>query len=204
MKNSKLSPKFVMAIAMVLVSIAIYSFTYFDIYRKSESVVILSRNIVDTNTESEKVRKMTSVIREVEPYIAKTQALVLPADGIVSLIETIENLEKQTGANVKIISINAPEHKDKVEKGAKIEYAPTVLSISANGSWASIYKVLGLLENLPYQSSLNKVKLVRTGVGVFEPQSNKTTNPTDKVVSKSKAPQELWSLVCELTVLSVK
>ena len=218
MKTNRSSPKFIIALVMVLVSIGIYSYTYFDIYRKSDSVTTLGKSIADANTESERVKKMTTVIKDVEPYIEKAQKIVLPADGIVTLIESIENLEVQTGANVTILSINSPEHKDKIEKGAKIEFAPTVLSISANGSWTSIYKVLGLLENLPYQSSLNKVRLTRTGVGIFEQQINKpglsgaisvsgsqsSSKLAGKTVVKSSAPQELWALVCELTVLSVK
>ena len=79
----------------------------------------------------------------------------IPADRVVSFIESIEALGPAAGSTVVLSSISADQMQGAVPGAIGKAHA----AVDVRGSWPSVMKTLMLAEALPYQSSIDRISL---------------------------------------------
>ncbi len=118
----------------------------------------------------------------------KISELFLGQDSIVDFIQMIEGLMKNvdvTGSVDSVVEQNTPEldalGKEKIN-----------MVVSAKGNWSGLINLLGLLERLPYKSTVNSFSL-RNDEVTLEATKGKTATTT-----------KVWKLQVNLDVWAVK
>ncbi len=76
---------------------------------------------------------------------------ILPENGVVDFLSQIESIKNEQGVMLKTDSLTIEPVDATFEK--------LVVTISVSGQYVSVLRVLELLEQLPYQSSIRKVSL---------------------------------------------
>jgi Tfp pilus assembly protein PilO len=111
-------------------------------------------------------------------------ASVLPADGSVSFIEQVENVAKKenVGLHVGGVSLSAPTDIPSTASG----FEDLDLSLSVQGSWASVYQFIATIESFPYRIDVTNVSI------------------NQSIYGTGKQTQSFWSGSISLLVLKVK
>lgn len=90
---------------------------------------------------------------------ARLRSLFIPSTAAVQLIEALEGIGTQTGADVSLSSISA----DNLDASASGTVGSVSARVSAEGSWSSVMRSLKLVENLPYPVTVSQVALSSGG-----------------------------------------
>ncbi|MDB5204772.1 MAG: hypothetical protein JWP09_800 [Candidatus Taylorbacteria bacterium] len=118
----------------------------------------------------------------------KIAALFLGQDSIVDFIQNIEDLMKGVGVSGSVDSVveQAVPELDAAGK-EKIN-----MVVSAQGDWSGLINLLGLLERLPYKSTVNSFSLRYADVVV------------EATKKKAASTNKVWQLKVNLDVWAVK
>jgi|GEM_PF-2927739 len=115
---------------------------------------------------------------------ARLESFIVPSEGIVNLIETIEKIGKDVNAPIELSAIGS----EPVAGNSGLSYFKARLK--ASGSWASVLRALTILENMPHGVTLRNVEVAQS----TEPAATPSTVRAPKV----------WDLSLEIRVLTRK
>jgi Tfp pilus assembly protein PilO len=128
---------------------------------------------------------MKLLLDDVGPDVEKIKTRIVDVNGTVPFISQLEALAKDAGATMVISTV---EVKKAETEGDGFEYL--TMSITSQGSWNSIYRLITMIESLPYKVAISKVTLKQetyTGQG-----------------GESAAPTSGWSAGINMGVLKRK
>ncbi len=115
-------------------------------------------------------------------------ALFLGQDSIVDFIQTIESVMKDVGVSGSVDSVVEQSFPELDASGKeKIN-----MVISAEGDWSGLVNLLGLLERLPYKSTVNSFSLRYADVMV------------EATKKKAASTTKVWQLKVNLDVWAIK
>ena len=122
-------------------------FTFFFIYQKIESINKTSDQILaEWQKEAlrrDEIKSLNKSIKVIEQERALLETHFAQSSDVVPFLNTIEGLGLKVGANAEVTLVDIP--KDSI--GLMVE-------MNASGKFESIYKLLMLLENSPYELEL--------------------------------------------------
>ncbi len=172
----------VFAVAAFAVAVLGYSFLRSKVFAQVEQTAKVTKNIAVIEEKKRREQDVASAYAKLEEERRLLTSYVVSKDGIVNFIEMIEKIGADTSTGLEISGIT-----DEVE----LELAgETVVGhfkarLEGSGKWANVMRALVLVEHMPYNISLNNIRLsASTAAG--------TT--TSKV----------WDLSLDIRVLTVK
>ncbi len=104
---------------------------------------------------------MTKLLRTEGESIGKLQNRIVAKEGTISVIEFIESLARGQGLAIQVSGVREEEFEPNKEM-----YEYLNLTLSAQGSWAGMYRFLAILENLPYKTVLSSAVLGASNEGL--------------------------------------
>ena len=146
---------FVVASLVALVSIGVFVGARLFLGSRVGRAAVLADTFAREAKQDERLRSLKQALANTE--IERAQLFgehLVAADGVVPFIERIEGLGALAGVEVEINSIGVgalPENETTLERLS--------LELRAAGSWAAIYRFLGLVESLPLPVVFEDIRL---------------------------------------------
>jgi len=133
-------------------------FAFLALYMKiAENNQVAEQAILDWETEldrREDIKSLERTLKSIEKEKFSFESHFADGSDIVPFLNTIEKSAGAVGADLEITSVDAPGDAEALFLEAK-----------AKGSFESLYKLLSLLENSPYELELHYAYLNRPGTG---------------------------------------
>lgn len=145
-----------------ILAMTCYLFVFVEVKRKNEHVSSLANEIEVKSTAENAQHSAKALVAETASLRSKLQGFVVGNDEAVSFIEMLEVTARDIGADATIDSVT-PGDLDQ----PNLESLRLVLKIK--GTWLEAVRYLGLLELLPFQSTVERVKVSRSGDGGSDP-----------------------------------
>lgn len=138
-------------IILVVFSITLYVLGYNMVqkeYIKVSDLILQSKQGVQ---ETEQLQSTKHLINETKTQREKLDKYFITADEIVVFIEQIESLGEFTGVSFDLSSVDAVN-----ENGDAL-----LLKFTTYGSWQDTYYLLALIESLPYNIDIERVRIIK-------------------------------------------
>lgn len=117
----------------------VFVFLYKDINNKKEAIQIAQEKWQTETTRRENIKFLIDSVESIKTEKTLLDSHFVQSSDVVPFLDTIEGLAKNVGANAEVISV------DVVKDNSSL-----VVQMSASGSFETIYKLILLLENSPY------------------------------------------------------
>ena len=117
----------------------VFIFLYKDINNKKEMIQIAQERWQAEASRRENVKSLLNSVQSIKTERTLLDTHFVQSSDIVPFLDTIEELAKNVGANAEVISVDVA--KDNLS---------LVVQMSASGSFETIYRLILLLENSPY------------------------------------------------------
>lgn len=140
-----------------LIAFSVYGVLVYAIDAQHKSSLALLEDAVKDSAVNEKVLSERALLRDVEEDHRRVARAFLGRDDIVALLSQIEGLAQKTGASVEVTSVSDVPADEKNTEA--FPYGSIRLSVSADGSWSSVFQTLALLEHTPYAFWFDQVTL---------------------------------------------
>ncbi len=176
------------SLILAFLSALIYAYFYNSLNESKKDVA----NFYEATRAAEvKLKNLQDIEQNLRVTVAEGEtvsALFLRHDSIVNFIQTIEGLMKEVGVTGSVDSVTEDSS---VESNAPGKEKLTLV-ISSNGKWSGMVNLLGLLERLPYKSTINSFTLTNV-------------KTEDSIVNgKKKSGVREWQLKVGMIVWAVK
>lgn len=159
--------KFFIAIAILAVSLLSYGGGLYLIHRADAHLVALSATIVETELNTREAESLSRFARSLGEERALIEERFVKSADLVTFLGEIEAVARQSGVVLSIDSVGeeqvllpgATAPKQKVENPAALYYPSIALSLSAVGGWGDVMRFVGMIESMPYGTTVKKVYL---------------------------------------------
>lgn len=102
----------------------------------------------------DEIRSLERSILEIEVERGELETHFAQSSNVVPFLDTIERLATNAGANSEVTSVDVSSEKSELE-----------VALTAQGSFASIYKFIRLLENSPYEIEIDSFNVEKGTAG---------------------------------------
>jgi hypothetical protein len=143
-------------VLLLLLVLGILMFLYIKTKKDFAEMKSLSSSVFEYSKQSEQILNLRTNSEKFRGDIAKINGYLVSSGGEVDFIEKIENLARKQNLSSEITSVSIDN--DKVLYKDGLEYL--VLNLKTYGSWNSTFTFLSMLENMPYNISVEKAGFV--------------------------------------------
>lgn len=154
MKN-KVNIIFIISILGAIISGSLYSFFYVKLMNDEKSAILLQNKFIENESVLKDLDKIERNLNVTLNESEKINILFVQPDAVVIFIQKVEDIFKQTGVAGEVASVS--EEKLSTLDAGDQKRILTVLS--AEGDWNDLTKLLGLLEKLPYRSTIDSMTM---------------------------------------------
>lgn len=126
----------------------LYSYVFIDIKSKNEHTALLSEEIATMTREQDEIDNLKKTVAFTETKRSDLSTHFVDGSNPAPFLDAIENLGVSSDTVVVITSVEQPKQSNTLG-----------VSFLATGSFDSIYRLIRLLENLPYKIKIEKVFL---------------------------------------------
>lgn len=158
MQHSRTKFLAVVSLSIFLVSVIGCASFFFIVSKKEASYVERNEERVQNKFYMESVRTLMGSLEETADERVYLVSRIPTEDSVVNLITLIESLGKEQGVALTIDALNI--------KPVNATFETLFVNLTVKGSHESVLHTLKLLENIPYQSRVNKVQMTRIGENV--------------------------------------
>jgi len=141
---------------LILIFVGIYIFIFIKIKDYNQNIAYLENEIFLQQDKQQKMSLMNNMIEENKDYIDLVENSVIPKDGNVPFIETIESLASENNLVMTIQSLSFEDSEGLNDKGMTL----FKIRSTTKGSWANTYSFLALLEALPLSLKIENLALI--------------------------------------------
>jgi hypothetical protein len=159
---------FILIIGVLVMAGLCYALFYLT-KSKIEETATIEAQALEESAYQERTRALKNLIRDVDPDVQKLYSHVVAPDGAVAFIDAAETLARGSGISIATQSVDVEEATEN-----KDLYENLVLIFTSKGSWSNTYHFLSLLENLPYQLTIEHVAM--THDGSFDPNAKNVSS----------------------------
>ena len=149
------TPLLILAISVTILVAGVYAYMRHAVVSSTGRAVI-ARDIVrveELNKGHEK--DVAELYESTKDDRNKLSKFFVPSENVVTFIEALEKLEKDSGGTMAITSIEADDLKGK-EQGT---FGAFRAHVDVEGSWQAVMKALFLSELIPFKSKIDNVRL---------------------------------------------
>jgi hypothetical protein len=149
MKKTAYSP-IIVASLIFLGSLGLFGVEYYLLDTAEAQVTDLQKQVADKKVELEKAARARSALTTLGPNEEIINSYLLNKDDIVTFLENVQSTGKAIGATAQVVSVSD----EKVAGHPRIS-----VSLLISGSFDSVMRTVGMLENSSYDSTLTSVTL---------------------------------------------
>jgi hypothetical protein len=155
MKN-KINLIFGISIISALACASLYFYFYFRLLNSQEEVMALHTKSLESKKNLEDLNKIENNLNKTLAESNKLNILFVQKDAAVSFIQNIEKIFKEVQVIGEVSSVSE-EKFTHIDGGEQVKIL-TVLAVQ--GDWNNLIKLVGLLEQLPYRSTIEGVTFI--------------------------------------------
>jgi hypothetical protein len=156
--NKRLNIIFILTLSTAIITAGLYVYFYNTLAGNKQEA---NNFYTESKASQAKLKNLDNIEQNLKKTIVdgdKISALFVRQDSIVDLIQNIENLMKDTGVTGSVDSVS----EDTTIELDALGKEKLNMVITANGKWSGMVNLLGLLEKLPYKSTINSFSLINT------------------------------------------
>lgn len=163
--------------ALLLLSAGATAFFFYLVQEEKAAYreMVVEREIVKTRQAS--LKKLLETLTETKDDRETLTTRILKDQEVIDFLALVESVGKEQNVTLETESLTVQPINDAFES--------LVINLSVTGSYASVVHVLKLLEQVPYQSGIQKVTLARD-VEREEDSANEWKGTFEIVVTKFK------------------
>jgi len=152
--NFKFFTKSMIVILLIFILVGMAFGFKFIVNKKAVEVEQIGQDLALASHKRENLSKLKRSLSDMEGDIIKINNFTLEKEKLVLFIEDLENLSSQAGVEVLV---------DSVKEGEQ-----TVFVVKASGSFSSLHRLVGLIENMPYPILIEDLNLEKLPEGVWQ------------------------------------
>lgn len=145
-KNKRLLALFSLINIMFL---GVYGYLFYVVASKNTETVVLYTTSHQQASDKEKIQELDRTIKDTEKERNNLSAYFVTKTSAVTFIEQIEKIGKNAGVDLSVNSVSGDA------KGG----GTTQLAFSAAGTFSDIYRLIALVESMPYKVTLKKADM---------------------------------------------
>lgn len=149
----------VLAVTVLLVVIAVNLYMRQKVGVSVDHAVLAHDIVVAEQQNVANEQGLAQIYQSTTDARTRLRSLFIPSDQAVQLIEALEGIGNETGADVNLSAISA----DNLDTATSGTVGSVDAHISAEGSWSAVMRSLKLVENLPYPVNVSSVSVVSGG-----------------------------------------
>lgn len=184
----------ILAIGAFILSILVYVFVYRTVISQAKKSAELSLKVSQDSERKKHEEDLQSIYDNTSSDREKIKSFLISQDKVVNFIEEIEKIGKDTDTDLSISSINAEDLSAKAE--GETGYLTAI--IETKGKWQNVMRAFELIENIPYSTSLNNVRLEAGKVIPSGLQAPSKSSTKEKITASD------WVLSVEIKALMSK
>lgn len=182
MKNNH-SLLLIFAIIVTLFVATVYGYMYYRL-EVSAQKILDSQSIIQSNELArQREKSFLETYKATATKWSSLQDLFIQSNKVVDFIEIVESYGPLTKTELAISSISA----DNLDNSPAGKEGKIQMHINVKGQWNSVMRVLSLLENLPYKSTI----------------SNFRANANVNSSAKGSEPKSVWDMSLDLQVAMI-
>jgi hypothetical protein len=181
----------ILCILLTTASVGVYVYLFKKINQFKSDVVVINQKILTEEANLKNLETAEKNLKTIVDEGDKLATLYIDHENIVDFIQMVESLIKKGNLIGQVVSVSdvASQDLDYMNK------EKLMLVINAKGDWLDVYKLVGLLEKLPYKASVENV-------GLTYSRKDKIINAPDSKVEF--APKEVWETNIKMYVWAKK
>lgn len=152
MKN-KINLIFGISIISALVCASLYFYFYFRLLNSQEEVMTLHTKSLESKKNLDDLNKIENNLNKTLSESNKLNVLFVQKDAVVSFIQSVEKIFRDVQVSGEVSSVS--EEKFTPTDGS--EQTKILTTLTVQGDWNNLIKLVGLLEQLPYRSTVEGV-----------------------------------------------
>lgn len=156
LSNTKTLSIFCTVILVILGGLLV--FLIYDIQSKNRETSELLHKIEESSENELLYQSVRSIQNSAEEELAALEDIIVSSSELVSLIEEVEQIGRESGLTMDIVSVDEV----KVVEG---EPQKVRITFDARGSWTQTFSALSIVENIPRKIMIEEVKLNKEDVG---------------------------------------
>ncbi|MCX6751390.1 MAG: hypothetical protein NT161_01320 [Candidatus Nomurabacteria bacterium] len=133
----------------------VFIFLYKDINNKKEISQLAQEKWQTKATSMENAKSLINSVKIIEPQKALLETHFVKSSDVVPFLDTIEKISKDVGATAEVVSVDVAKDNPSL-----------IVEMNASGSFETIYKLIMLLENSPYNLEFVSVDLKNSGTSI--------------------------------------
>lgn len=146
-------------------------FVFWSIIRNSiDNIYAAEVALAQQSLVHEQEQTLKSVFETVADDLTKIRGRIIESKGTATFISSLESYAKSIGATLLIDSV---AEKTADSEGADFQYLD--LTLSTQGSWSEVYRLLMMMESLPYKIKIHSVTLTQ---GSFTTSGGEGSSPS--------------------------
>lgn len=141
----KLFTKSIIALVLTLALVGLVFGFKFMVNKKATQVGELSQSVALASHKRDNLSQLQNKLSGLDSQIFKVDSFVVSADNLVLFIENLERLGQATGVEVLVDSVQ--------------ETGGVIFLVKASGPFNSLYRLISLIEVMPYPVLIEDLKL---------------------------------------------
>lgn len=143
-----------LALFLFVISSALYGLEYYFLEQAKTHGIELEKSIAEKKNEVARAQLAQSSLASLGADEERVRSYSLSRKDIVPFLESLQNTGTTLGADVQVLSVS----EDRATTHPKVS-----ISLRINGSFDSVLKTIGTLENAPYDSGIPNLTLSSEG-----------------------------------------
>ncbi len=156
--NKRLNLFFILSLISVILSVSLYVYFYNNLTKSKVDVSNYHNRVSEAKAKLENLQTIEKNLKNTIEEGDVIASLFLRSNSVAEFIQTIEGLIRETGLQGSVDSVTEITSSDLDVVGKE----KLSLVIGANGKWSGMVNLLGLLERLPYKSTIDSFTLVNS------------------------------------------
>jgi hypothetical protein len=153
MNSKKSKSHFVIFFLLNIALFCAYGYLFFVVDSKNKATTLLYSASHQAASDKEKIRGLERTLKDTEEDRNKLSEYFVTKTSAVAFIERIENLGKSAGVELSVNSVS-----DAAKNSGVLQ-----LDFSATGSFSNMYRLMALVESMPYKVTLKKASMQKIG-----------------------------------------
>lgn len=132
-----------------IILLSVYGYLFYVVENKNAETAVLYTISHQQASDQEKIQGFGRTLKETEKERNNLSEYFAAKTSAVTFIEQIEKIGKSAGVDLSVNSVS-----DEVKGGAT-----TQLTFSAEGSFSALYRLIALVESMPYKVAMKKADI---------------------------------------------
>ena len=168
----------ILSVIFLIFSCFVFIFLYKDINSKKEMSQLAQEKWQTEAISRENAKSLINSVKIIEPQKALLETHFVQSSNVVPFLDTIEKITKDVGATAEVVSVDVAK-----------DNPALIVEMNASGSFETIYKLIMLLENSPYNLEFISVNIKDSDTSVGK-SSQWTATFQIKLLSFINQPQQ--------------